>query len=120
MVKLFGDELLNLLKITASYPRTKTLELVRVSPENVRSKHILICNSGFLQEGEDKRDTWKCLPQHFKHSEVYGLSWTACSYSAFFEGGHFNKGEKVSGMKKFLNVANLWSSAHKQYIFAYD
>ena len=54
MVPLFGKDILQELKIATSIGGCKHLELVRVSPPQVQSKHVVICISGFLQEKEDK------------------------------------------------------------------
>ena len=54
LAQLFGKELLEELKITHSMERCVLCELVRVSDASVKSKHVVICISGFLQEKEDK------------------------------------------------------------------
>ena len=48
MVPLFGTEILDELKIKHSMPRCVLLDLVRVSKPEIKSKHVVICISGFL------------------------------------------------------------------------
>ena len=95
------------------------MELVRVSKPTVKSKHVIICISGFLQEKEDKADTWKSVAKYYKYAEVYALSWTACNAGDFFNKGVYDP-EKTSSYKSVLNFTNLFNTAQKQYIFAYD
>ena len=71
-------------------PRCVHLELVRVSKPTVKSKHVIICISGFLQEKEDKADTWKSVAKYYKYAEVYALSWTACNAGDFFNKGVYD------------------------------
>lgn len=119
MVPLFGNEILEELKITHSMPRCVVLDLVRVSNPEVKSKHVVICISGFLQEKEDKADTWKSVAKHYKNAEVYALSWTACNAGDFFDKGVYDP-KKVTSYKAVLNFSNLFTTAQRQYIFAYD
>lgn len=72
-----------------------------------------------MQELEDNKETWKNVVTHFKHAEVFALKWTACNSLDLFDAGVF-KGKKKSGVKKFLNVINVFSTGQKQFIFAYD
>lgn len=95
------------------------LQLDRVCSTDLKSKHVVICVSGFLQELEDNRDAWKNVSTFFKHAEVYALKWTACNSLDLFDKGVFH-GKKQSGVKKFLNVINVFSTGQKQFIFAYD
>jgi len=119
MAKLFGDELLRTLQIETSIQRCNVLQLDRVCPPETKSKHIIICVSGFLQELEDNKQTWTNVVTFFKHAEVYALKWTACNSLDLFDKGVFS-GKKNSGVKKFLNVINVFSTGQKQFIFAYD
>ena len=104
MVPLFGKDILQELKIATSIGGCKHLELVRVSPPQVQSKHVVICISGFLQEKEDKAETWKSVSLHYKHAEVYALSWTACNPEEFFDKGAYSK---TTYLKSWLNFANF-------------
>ena len=101
-------------------PGCEHLKLVRVSNPTIKSKHVVICISGFLQEREDKADTWSSVAKYYKYAEVYALSWTACNYTDFFSKVAKRDPQKQSSYKKLLNFTNLFSTAQKQYIFAYD
>ena len=94
-------------------------ELVRVSDASVKSKHVVICISGFLQEKEDKADTWANVAKYYKNAEVFAVSWTACNAADFFDKGVYNP-EETKDFKQVLNFANLFNTAKRQYIFAYD
>lgn len=85
----------------------------------MKSAHIVICVSGFLQELEDNKDTWANVVTYYKHAEVYALKWTACNSLDLFEKGVFT-GKKNTGVNKLLNVINLVSTGQKQFINAYD
>lgn len=72
--------------------RCNVLELTRVSKNpDLKSKHCVICVSGFLQEKEDKRDTWQNVGIYYKNAEVYALTWTACNTTDFFHKGIFDQ-----------------------------
>ena len=68
---------------------------------------------------ENNTETWKNVSTFFKHAEIYALKWTACNSLDLFDEGVF-KGKKSSGVRKLLNVVNVFSTAQKQFIFAYD
>ena len=119
MQRLFGSELLKTLQIETSIERCNVLQLDRVSSADCKSKHIVICVSGFLQELEDNKETWKNVVAFYKHAEVFALKWTACNSLDLFDKGVFT-GKQQSGVKKFLNVINVFSTGQKQFIFAYD
>ena len=57
----------------------KTLELERISDSNIKSKHVIICITGFLQENLDKAKFWEELKKYYKNAEIFALSWTGCS-----------------------------------------
>jgi hypothetical protein len=48
ITKKFDFDILDLLKITHSFKRSKIVELMRVSPPNLKSKHVYICSPGFF------------------------------------------------------------------------
>ena len=85
------------------------LQLDRVSAPETKSKHIVVCVSGFLQELEDNKQTWANVVTFFKHAEVFALKWTACNSLDLFDKGVF-KGKKNTGIKKLLNVINVFST----------
>lgn len=68
---------------------TTICDLKRVSAPNVKSKHVLICITGFLQESEDKAEFWEHLIAHYKHAEIFALSWNACTPVNFLSSGSF-------------------------------
>ena len=69
----------------------------------------MICASGFLQELEDNKNTWANVVTFFKHAEVYALKWTACNSLDLFDNGVF-KGKQNTGVKKILNMINVFST----------
>ena len=81
--------MLKTLGIEFSMKRCNKLQLDRISEPNLKSKHIVICVSGFLQELENNRNTWENVTTFFKHAEVYALKWTACNSLDLFEKGVF-------------------------------
>ena len=95
------------------------MQLDRTSSNEIKSKHIVICVSGFLQELEDNRETWKNASEYFKYAEVYALKWTACNSLDLFDKGVFS-GKKKTAWDKIRNVANVFHTGKKQFIFAYD
>ena len=58
MTRLFGSNLLKTLQIEASINRCNVLQLERICDTDLKSKHIVICVSGFMQELEDNKVTW--------------------------------------------------------------
>ena len=107
------------LQIENSIQRCKVLRLDRVSSRQVKSKHVIITVSGFLQELEDNKQTWAPVVTYFKHAEIFALKWTACNSLDLFDAGVFS-GKKSTGVKKILNAINVFSTGQKQFIFAYD
>ena len=84
----------------------------RICNAELKSKHIVICVSGFMQELEDNKDTWKHVSTYYKHAEVYALKWTACNSLDIFDKGVFT-GKNPSGVKKLLNMINVFSTGQK-------
>ena len=109
LANLFGEELLETLQIKVSMQRCKVLQLERVCAPEMASKHCVICISGFLQELDDNKDTWKNVPAWFKHAEVYAYKWTACNAIDIFDKGVFAQKDQ-SRFKKILNAANVIST----------
>ena len=71
---------------------TEVCELIRISRPEIKSKHVVICCTGFNQQGIDQAAWWKQLLDHYKHAEVFAINWTALNYenSRFLSSG-FNK-----------------------------
>ena len=104
--------------------RTQVLKLTRVSPPTQKSKHVVICCSGFLEEDSDKTQVWAKVQTWYKHAEVYALSWTSCCMSDFYGGGVFSQSSSsqstTGGFKQILNALNVFDTASRQFIFAQD
>ena len=119
MGKLFSENI-RALKLEKSLERSQTLELRRLSDKETKSKHIIICAAGFLQEIDDFKAMWGSVLQAYKHSEVFALIWTSCSLNDFFEKGELATGKEVTAMKKFLHAVNIYTTGYRQFIFAED
>lgn len=63
------------MNLETSLTGTKICELERISDKNVKSKHIIICVTGFMQEDVNKGDFWHKLVEHYKHAEIFAMSW---------------------------------------------
>jgi len=68
---------------------TGICELVRISPHDVKSKHVIICITGFLQEDADKGSYWEHLVEFYKYAEIYAVNWNALTMGNFLSGGTF-------------------------------
>ena len=66
-------------------------KLDRISPKDTKSKHVVICITGFLQEDQDKAEFWEKLIGYFKHAEIFAVSWNACTPTSFLSHGTFGK-----------------------------
>lgn len=55
---LITDEQTAKMNLTESLSGTTILDLERISEPEVKSKHIIICITGFLQEDVPKKDWW--------------------------------------------------------------
>lgn len=80
---LMTDDQTEKMKLKASLTGTTICELERVSDPNVKSKHVIICVTGFLQEDQEKAEFWENLIKFYKHAEIYALSWNACTPTTF-------------------------------------
>jgi len=104
-----NDEQKKRLDIQLSIKRCKVLELVRVSAKEQQSKHVVICIAGFLIEDIDKTEEWANVQTHYKHAEVYALTWTSCAVINFFDSYNLKKsnGKSVSTFRKIVNALNI-------------
>jgi len=93
MSKLFGENIKNL-KLEKSLERSQTLELRRMSDKEIKSKHIVICAAGFLQEEDDFNSMWGSVLKAYKHSEVFAMVWSSVKFNEFFESGTLKKDGK--------------------------
>ena len=72
---------------------------------------------GFLCEDTDAGDWWRSMVNHFKHAEVYGLSWNSLCYTNFFSEGYL-KGKK--GKSKLLSKILFIRTMKKQFKYALE
>ena len=92
----------------------------RLSDKDQKSKHVVICAAGFLQEQDNFFDMWKGVIKTFKHAEVYSLVWTSCSLNDFFESGTLKNGKEITAYKKLLHALNIYNTGYRQFLFAED
>ena len=130
---LISDENAKKMNLFKSLEGTTVCKLDRISPPEVKSKHVIICITGFLQEDQNKAEFWENLIAYYKHSEIYAVSWNACTPTSFLIHGTFSKmminekqgkdpnkeGRKAS-KKIFSNLINLINTGKRQFIFAVD
>jgi hypothetical protein len=51
----------------------------------VKSKHIIICVSGYMSESDDHLFAWEKIIKLFPHSTIYSFLWQSSSYFRFFK-----------------------------------
>ena len=119
MGKLFSENI-KALMLEKSLERSQTLELRRLSDKDQKSKHLVICAAGFLQEQDNFYEMWKGILKAYKHAEVYSLVWTSCSLNDFFESGTLKNGKEITAMKKFLHACNIYFTGYRQFLYAED
>lgn len=125
---LISDENAQKMNLLNSLEKTTVCQLERISCPTVKSKHIVICITGFLQEDQNKAEFWEYLIGYYKHAEIYALSWNASTPTTFLTQGTFgklmiseNKKEKPKGDKRiFDNLINFMNTGKRQFIFAID
>lgn len=92
--------------------------------DDIKSKHVVICITGFMQEDQDKSDFWSTLYGYYKHAEIYAVSWNACTPTNFLQAQNFNlnhgkkfqsKGDQKKIFTNFINVMHL---ASQQFVYA--
>jgi len=91
---LLDDELIDRLKIKKSLESCNILEMERISDPKVKSKHVVICITGFLQEDQNKGEFWIELKKYYKNAEIFAVSWNACTTTTFLSQGVFNNNDK--------------------------
>jgi hypothetical protein len=119
MSKLFSENI-KTLKLEKALERSQTLELRRISDKEVKSKHVVICAAGFLQEDDDFNAMWGSVLKTYRHSEVFAMVWTSCTLNEFFEKGSVKEQKQVTAMKKFLHACNIYITGFRQFVFAED
>ena len=68
----------------------EVLELIRVSPPDVQSRHIIICAHGFLMQNDDVNTNFGEVAKYYKHCEVYAIRWTSTAIEHFLNMGVFS------------------------------
>ena len=81
-------------------PSCEVLELIRVSPADVKSRHVIICVHGFLMQEDDVKEDWDEIVKHYKYAEVYALRWTSTTKENFFDKGAFKGLNSIIGKVK--------------------
>jgi hypothetical protein len=92
------------------------LELTKISPDNVRSKHIVICVSGFLTEDVDKKESWRHIVNHYKHAEVFAMTWNSLSVSTLFNDGHYKDKKNGNSVLRRLRIIRTTKKQFKYCI----
>lgn len=80
----FGEDL-SKLEIYEDLKKTTILNLQKISSSNSRSRHVVICISGFLTEEVDKKDSWRFTVNHYKYAEVFAITWNSLSPNTILE-----------------------------------
>lgn len=125
---LISDENVQKMGLKKSLEGTTVCELNRISKPETKSKHIVICITGFLQEDQNKAEFWEKLIEYYKHAEIFAVSWNACTPTSFLSHGTFGKmvvankeGVKAKGSTNILsNLINFMNTAKRQFIFAVE
>lgn len=120
---LITDEQTKKMNLEESLAGTTLCELDKISSPKVKSKHVIICIAGFLQEDQDKSDFWEHLVEYYKYAEIYALNWNACTPTTFLSQGTFGKMASNSKNNKgsvFSNLINFMNTAKRQFVFAVD
>lgn len=121
---LISDENAKKMNLYSSLEKTTVCQLDRISKPNVKSKNVIICITGFLQEDQNKAEFWEHLVNHYKHAEIFAVSWNACTPTSFLTHGTFGKmqlDEKKKGDKRiFNNLINFMNTGKRQFVFAVD
>lgn len=89
--------------IEKAIEKTSILNLERISGTS-RSKHVVICLSGFLTEDVEKSESWKLVINHYKYAEVFALTWNSLSVANFWSEGHYKEKGKSKFMDKLLFI----------------
>lgn len=88
---LITDQEAKEMDLKNSLGSTTLCELQRISSPEVKSKHVIVCITGFMQEDEDKAEYWEHLVKHYRHAEIFAVSWNACTPWIMLSGGSFQK-----------------------------
>ena len=72
-----------------------------------------------MQKNDDKSELWANAVKHFKHAEVFALTWNSCTPLNVLD-NEFGSSRKTGTFSKILNFANIQATSQKMYLFAYD
>lgn len=110
---LLDAEYVKSLRLENSLKGTSICELERISDPSVKSKHVVICITGFMQEDQNKKEFWEKLVEYYKHAEVYAVSWNACTPNSFLQYGAFSKKTNNRESKSFGRLLNFMNTAKR-------
>ena len=96
----------------------EVLELIRVSPPDVKSRHVIICAHGFLMQNDDVNVNFGEVAKYYKYCEVYAIRWTSTAIEHFLNMGVFSKGINTI-ISKVQRAADFYNTGKKQFEFAY-
>lgn len=97
--------------------KTSILNLQKISQYQSKSRHIIICISGFLTEDVEKKESWRHLINHYKNAEIYALNWNSLTVSNFYNEGHYkDKKSKSRMIGKILFI----KAGRKQFVYALE
>ena len=114
-----AQEMLEKYSLKEHMASCEVAELIRVSPPEVKSRHVIICIHGFLMQNDDQKKLWAEVADYYKFCEVYALRWTSTAPEQFLDAGVFSKGLSTI-LSKVQRVANWYNTGKQQYAFAYD
>lgn len=106
---LFEEHQLKQMNLYDSLQEVNSLQLMRLSPPHVKSRHVIICISGWRQEDEPPMDFWGTFVGYWRHAEVFYLRWTSGTAAAFYIKDHFKQGEKrdLGNLLDIYNTSRL-------------
>lgn len=95
--------------------KASILNLKKISGFLTKSRHVVICISGFLTEDVEKSESWNHVINHYKYAEIFALNWNSLSVSNFWNEGHYKeKGSK----SKFMGKLFILKAFKKQFRYA--
>lgn len=117
---ILDDEELESMGLKRSMEGCSILELNRLSPPHVKSKHVVVCAAGFMQQDVESNMFWDQLVGVYKHAEVFALSWNGCTPTDFLTAGRFKNDKKKKKSRVTKNMINVYSTFTRQFVFAVD
>eukprot|EP00347_Sterkiella_histriomuscorum_P010579 403375736 len=106
---------LRTLGIDEGIEKASILNLKKIGSLQQKSRHVVICISGFLTEDVEKSESWGLVVNHYKYAEVFALNWNSLSLTNFWNEGHYKeKGSK----SKFMGKLFFFKAFKKQFRYA--